>query len=421
MPPTPKTPKRQRKMRMPSTPRKRQKVVEVKKDNKGKWKVVAPKRSKQRRVIRSSGTELGGRFLRAPKANLFAKYTKNGAVTTREVGTSVTTTVTSSPVYVGHGTHANTGSISKLFFLCLVRELFERAGLEFVDFEAVIAPNMTIRVEYLASASDQSTKTTFTTTTNGKSATTIASDLQTAWEAIWGTFAGINNTYMTCAYMDIGTLTTQANHVHIDLRAINVEIFCKSDLKIQNRTNASGVDEDINSSENVANQPLFGKSYFGKGSGLLPKVQTNASFPALNVSTGTNFAGLLAYSPPSGLATTHLGEPPLPTLFTPKPKCSSASLLPGQIKYSSLTAVYRVKQKEMWSTIILADGGLGIAQKATDKYGKYHIMALEKTICVADSDSKPVVGVELNQRMGMKFNKLRKQHVAEVFQGQVFA
>lgn len=376
--------------------------------------------NRRKRITKTTGNsaEYGGKFSRKRRANTFSKYTKSGAVVSREVGSAITTTVNTYPVYVGHATHAHTAQITKLFFMCLVRNLFEKAGIEFISYEAIDAGAYVVAVSYTL-FNEGAAKAEFTTTTINKSFETIAADLESQWITLWTT-SGNKNSFMHTAELRYSTGATGANVAYIDLRGISVEVYAKSDLKVQNRTLASGADEDNNSTSNVGNQPLYGKSYSGKGTGMMTKFESAGNVTQLNVSTGTNFAGSLAYSPAAGEGK-YFGEPPLPTLFSPKPKFSNASLLPGQIKTSSLTAKMVIRQKELWNTLLYTDGGLGVAQKGTDQYGKYHIMALEKTMCVSATDTSPFIGYELNQRMGIKFNKLRRQHVSEIFTGQVFA
>jgi len=424
----PVTPQKKRKMKAPDAPRKRQryasKASKATQTRGGKRnKMTQTSRAKGKCRQKAVGGELGGKFLRDGSSNKFKQYTKNGAVLSKEVGTLATATIATYPIYVGHATHADSTTIHELFWMTAVRELYGKAGVQFTDFGQPGPGAYTIVVYYILGP-DNGAKSTFNVITVGKTYKTIANELFQLFRTQWDTPSGAQNLYVCQLELVYSTGATQALVASIDLTDVTVHVLCKSDLKLQNRTNAAGADDDINSSENVANQPLYGKSYSGKGTGLIPKVGFTGAVQPLNCSTtGTltqNPGGICVYAPVTGNASFY-GEPPLPTLFTPRPLCSKASLLPGVIKASTLVSELRIRQQDMWKTLI-GDAYSTQISNANQRrgYGKFHIIALEKVICVTASDTVPSVGVEMNQRMGLRFTKARKQHVSEIFKGQYF-
>ena len=359
--------------------------------------------------------QYAGRFSTRKRGNMFARYTKNGAVTTEEVGSVLTGTVNTAPLYVGHATHADSKNIQKLFFLVLVRALLEKAGLSITDFQEGVGSYEIILNAVVQN--EQAAPTNIVETTSGKTVETIASNLQATSKALWNTVGGQNVFYFISAEMNtVGLAANNHTVAMMDLRDIRIQCLSKSDLKIQNRTVATGTDEDTNTTENVANQPLYGKSYMGKGTGLYPK-QSSLLVGATPLNCTTQFGTVLYATTAADVK--YYGEPPLPTLFTPRPKYSNASLEPGKIKTSVLIAKMSILQKDFWKALLVDNTTVLTDQRAV-KYGKYHIFALEKNICVSAADSQPTIGIECNQRMGMIFTKAVKQHVPELFLGQTF-
>lgn len=416
----PSTPRRnpKRRMSVPGAPRRngqKRRVVGLERVKKRLFQNASARMKRRRAYIRSGQEgEYAGNFHRVAKSNVFDKFTKNGAVINKEYGGVITALNASTPVYTGHATHGDSKALQDLFFLTAVRMVVEKHGIALSNFYQQIG-DFQITMQYY-NGDDATSKVNITTPTTGFSLSQIAGILKGLWRTHWSTLNGQLNSYFASISLINNPTEPTATFAYVDLRDVYIEVFSKSNLKIQNRTIALGVDDDANSSENVANQPLYGRGYFGKGTGLLPKQAVQSSIPALNVETGT---GVLMYTPDGGNRVNY-GEPPLPTFFSPRPKMAVASLEPGKIKASVLTATFRISQKEFWKMLLLDDANIGTAKYSTAKYGKFHIFALEKTICATAADTKPSIGVEVNQRMGMVFKKAAKQHIQEISVEQTF-
>lgn len=369
-----------------------------------------------------------GKFSKRPKRNIFSKYTRQGFVTVQEWGSVITGANNSGPVFVGHATHADTWQQRTLFVYAMVREVFKRAGIFYDDVNAFSPGSFKVVVKYSIASSVQGNGA-ITEATAGKSMFTIMDNILN-FALPTNAYDGINALVNSAIgqqefFIDEILLCTDAAGenvlARVAMRDCNVEVFSKSDLKLQNRTVATGADEDVNSSENVANQPLYGKSYSGKGNGLVTKVSIQGSAEAKTLLC-SHESGMLAYAPSGVSALRYFGEPPLPTLFSYAPKMTSARLEPGHIKTSSLAHTWKCKQTDFWR-LVGKDAGTTVLSKgqiAETHIGKFRIFALEKIMTATSADTNPIVGAELQNRMGLILRFRRSSTCNEFQQVQQF-
>lgn len=372
------------------------------------------KTATKKRVQDSTSYVSGGKFSKKTKSNPFAKYTKNGIVTTQEVGSLSTGVVPSLPNYVGHATHANVYLIQRTFWRAVVRDIFTISGINIADIETDSPGTYNINVDYTTNLANADT--VIAVATAGKSYNQIANELYGAWNLITASLAGQSYLYITEVNLGDGSRVVAKR----DYKICKVHCYVKSDLKIQNRTVAGGADEDANTTENVANQPLYGKSYYGKGNGLICKIDSTAANPGKSLVVGDQ-TGLLNFVLPTIGTAFWLNEPPLPTLFTPKPKFTKANIEPGQIKTSSLSKKVVMKQTDMWQMLQLVpsvSNNQGRAQQS--RYGEYRIFAFEKMICATATDTSPLLGLDCNQRCGLYLKFIGNKDSAEVCEAQTY-
>lgn len=347
-----------------------------------------------------------------------APYTRRGMVTIRETGLVLTGnsgTSSTLPIFVGHATHAATFLILNTFYRALTRDIFKLHGNNIVDIETDSpGDGWTMNVEYA-------------TTTNGAATVISTSTTGRSYEQIALAFGSSFNTALiqqnAQEYIQINEVNLKdANGVVMakrDYRDATVHCLVKSDLKIQNRTVATGTDEDANSSENIANQPLYGKSYSGKGNGLLVKVDNTTA--SKGKSLVCNLNGMLAYK--NDAANYWLKEPPLPTLFAPRPRYSKASIEPGHVKTSTLVSKMRVKMTDFFNILqqrTAPGSDVTTGSRLQNLYGKFHILALEKMLVVSATDSPPTIGAEVNQQIGLYVAFKRVSDSAAVIENQLF-
>nr|QXN75704.1 MAG: capsid protein [Virus sp.] len=381
-------------------------------------------KTRRRRKQDTTAYTSGGKFSKKTKKNIFQKYTKKGVVMTKEHGTSVSGTVVSSgenagvqslPVYVGHSTHGDVYLICRAFWRAVVRDIFNLHGVNIVDMETESPGVFTIVINYTTNTDLADVQISQPTT--GASYNQIAGTLYTTWNTVTASAAGLGFLMIKDVTLTDGTRTLAKR----DYTTCKVHCLVKSDLKIQNRTIAAGTDEDANSTENVSNQPLYGKSYYGKGNGLLAKVQNTTANQGKSLLT-SEISGLLTYTLATFTQSLWLNEPPLPTLLEPKPKYTRANIEPGTIKTSSLVAKMTVKQSEIWQILQLipSQGLANRARAIQSRYGQYRIYAFEKMICASVNDTAPSLGMELNNRIGLYFSFPRNKAMAEICEKPTF-
>jgi len=358
-----------------------------------------------------------GKFGTGKKKNPFAPYTRKGVVSSKEfgcvvLGTTGTEGENSLPLYVGHATHGNVALMTRLFWRCVVRDIFQLQGINVADMQTDSPGAGVIYVEYQRNVNNASD--TFNQNCAGNSYIQIADGLYNSWDTIVKTNASRDLLIINEVLVEkTGDILAKR-----DYRDCYLHVLGKSDLKVQNRTVAQGTDEDANSTENVANCPLYGKSYTFKGSGLLTKVDSTAASQGKTLSVGED-TGVLAYR--NNINQYWLKEPPLPTLFTPRPKFGSVRLEPGTIKTSSLMKKVIFKQSDFWQLLSIQPGG-GTAKGANiqNRYGQGRIFSMEKMITVSAADTPPQVGLEMNLRYGMYLKFKGKTDSAEICDNQAF-
>lgn len=353
----------------------------------------------------------GGFFRKKGRKSTFARYTKYGTVTNVETGTSFSGTTPSVPLFVGHGTHANTLLMRRVFWRTIIRDLFTKHGNQIIDIETLGPGTGNVIVEYQVQSPNVA-PVTFTQATAGNTYNQIAG----------GIFSGINAVLTTVApnqYFYINEIRFESGGIvqsELDLRDVRLSFMCKSDLKVQNRTVAVGTDEDVNSAENVSNQPLYGKFYSGSGNGPVMKLdQGGATQKSLLCSDST---GILTKAP--AVSEFWLKDVPEREFFTPLPRSNKVSIEPGTVKTSSLTHTITIPQLDFWKMLTLNAPTGANSSGARQILGKYYIMALEKMICVSATDSNPTLGLELNQKMGCIINYKRIKNTAQVFEDPTY-
>lgn len=357
--------------------------------------------------------ESAGFFSKKPKKDIFQKYTKSGVVSTREVGVLVVGQNNTQPIFIGHATHGNAYDITVLFCRAIVREIFNQSGVRIKDMENESPGTYIIEVRYCIN-SVFAADAVVTLTTTGLSYIGISDSIRNSLVTAQSTVGGLNEFYITTVKLTSGTTLL----AQLDYQDTYVHVLAKSDLKIQNRTVATGTDEDVNSAENIANQPLYGKAYRGIGNGLVCKLDQGGAHAGKALVCSEFGSNVVAYA--TGTADFWLQEPPLPTLFTPYPKMSKASIEPGHVKTSSLIETWKCKQTDFWRLLSTTDADPRRNSRVQNKYGRFAIFALEKMLCVTAADSVPTVGAESNTRLGLMFTRPKAKMVAEVTEAHSF-
>ena len=172
----------------------------------------------------------------------------------------------------------------------------------------------------------------------------------------------------------------------------------KTSLKIQNRSVvAEGDDED-----DVTNVPLYGKIYYGNGTGLNPRKMTNQSAPTPLVFVSDLVTGTVINTVGDPEARNPYREPVQGNSFSNCRKTAKAHLEPGQIKTSVLRSTY-VHYFNTFHGLAhqYPDAGTEITAKRFREIGKFAVFALEKMINV-DLTAPIVVAMENNLEISTK-------------------
>lgn len=348
----------------------------------------------------------GGKFVRRKKSDPFALYSRKGLTVATEYGCVVAQTTNYFPLFVGHSTVGEIDTFRRMYYRCLIRDLYSKHGIHITSLEFESPGTGNVKISYQLDADAAAVVVNFPTA--GKSYEQLVSDIRGVFDPILGGVGTVVDYFqMNEILLDNGSITL----AKIDLKNCRLNIFVKSDLKIQNRTIAAGADEDANSTENIANQPLYGKSYSGKGQGMILKGTQGGASNAKSLLCSNN-SGLLAYAPPVGVY--WLREPPLPSSFEPKPLYHKASVEPGQIKTSSLTSKFSVKQVDFWRQFVYGPSTAAKGKAIGGNFGKFHIFALEKMMTVSATDTVPTIGLEKSARYGMFLTYPRPTTMLEI-------
>lgn len=168
----------------------------------------------------------------------------------------------------------------------------------------------------------------------------------------------------------------------LDLEFAYVTVYCKSSMKIQNRTvNAVGGNED-----SVDNVPLYGRSYGGIGNGALYAYKANAGMTKQLIASKSN--GYI-----EGTAADNLKEPWHQMYFQYVTEKGKVHLDPGFIKTSVLSTYRRMSLNQLNRRL----SQIAAATKVRDPFGKFRFFGLERMIdTVAEGAASIAVGVEIN-------------------------
>jgi len=301
-------------------------------------------------------------------------------------------------VYIGHSTFSG---IQTLELLCqvLLRKLFARAGVIVRDIHEGIrgyqanTSNMWRMVIVRQNKETGAVDTSVTYTTpfgTNTSIYQIVGDQQAVVTALWpGLYnvmydaaVGANGGDVLNVLMPTSIVlyqeeenNTQFFQFRAELKLENetVNIFSKSDLKIQNRSLASsgGTTADA-----VDANPLMGKLYRFNGGAPRARVGNVVfieSVPDMSGVITTRASNL------TGLGAQYMTEPPGPKMFWNCVGASNVKLQPGHIKYDSIVYKKSMQFHKFLKAMHMASGP---GQRQINLFGKSTLVALEDVINV---------------------------------------
>lgn len=358
-------------------------------------KMMLKKYRKPTRGGGSTGPVSGG-YMRSGRnaGNAFNKYASKGTIETMEAGITVTqlNINNSFPVAIGHSTLSPTN----FYFLLgrsILKDMLKKAGIPMPElddpFPFPVGTTIFITFQYDPLAGD-TTATAFTSI-GGSSFGDAANGIINQLVSIVAGQAEGNSLILKSANITTGTGPSSGYAASILLDTATVHYHSKSSLKVQNRTLALGADDDNNSTENVANQPLYGKSFDCPGGGLVFKQCGNGG---VNYALLPQEAGLIGEAMVQG----HCQEVPIPSMFVRVNKSAKVRLEPGQLKTSVLTHTVTMNLNKFIQQIVY---GTGKRLQQLGTVAKTRVIMLEKMITATAGDLPPSIAGEVNLRHGL--------------------
>jgi len=304
-------------------------------------------------------------------------------------------------MWIGH----NSAPIEKLwlnFWRVIIKKLLDRTGFPVRNFGEVLAqitPGDVVNISY--TVADGVVGSQSYTLTAADSADTIVVFL---FNNVALRLEGI--VFTQIAYLPttnaVGTGTDRPG-TKLDLEHAMIDVYCKSSMKIQNRTQNTSID-----SEAVDNVPLYGKIYSGNGNGvnMLTSTATGTQIQLL----ANNANGLITGSE----ADLAMSEPPHAWFFPGVSKAGKAHLEPGAIKTNVLTYKRKISIN-YFRKMIGRQFTLGVT-KAKLPFGKFCFFGFEKMIqTAAPAVGNITVGLEINHFIAMNMTLKHRSVSAMAF------
>lgn len=330
-----------------------------------------------------------------------AIYMKKGVVRTTEKNDIVTG---DQSVYIGHSTKVAHEEL-KLISLALAKHLLRKDGLLTTSMAQPINMNVPFRV--IMVYYEDSTTTAQLSSTLAFSGTATPEDVGDSIYEFFNQrmdngeaeFSGVSMN-LEKEYSDLTFVTS----TRVDLTCCYVNTWAKSDLKIQNRTTNDAEER----TDVVDNVPLYGKTYSGKGAGVVLKGNRTTPYlpfianEAHGAIVGSDGAQYLQ-DPPNGLSFMGVG-------FQGK-----AKLEPGEIKTSTLVSYMKNSLNKYLAKLNRVGTGWdnNLHRLYTD--GKFKMMGLEKMIDV-DAATNVVCAYEVNLKLGAYINESQNSITQPLFQ-----
>jgi len=173
---------------------------------------------------------------------------------------------------------------------------------------------------------------------------------------------------------DTGAGAGLMENMTIPIRDLRFAYKAKCDMKIQNRTTS----ETGSEADQVDNIPLYGKIYYGKGTGPICKDLHRVG----SVLVANQLNGIII---PPGSVPNSLLEPPPKYFFKNVQHVQKLALNPGEIKTISQTHSFTMGVNEVLKAVLPVGGGNSDIPNAT-QFGKFAMIGVEKILdCTSTS------------------------------------
>lgn len=203
----------------------------------------------------------------------------------------------------------------------------------------------------------------------------------------------------------------QFKQASMDLDGLLIDLYCTSEMTIQNRTLARTGTADESNMLDVANNPVAGKCYFGSGNGAQMRVDNNTA-PKAESFIGDQFTGRIFFNPDLGGGTNTdetravLNRPPTKAAFTNVSKVGGAMLRPGEMKKSKIAL-----SRKMYLHTFINHMFKNLDDGVTAHFcsvGSFKIFAFEKQCNTGVDEPSISVGYEINNVYRCTVNEIQK-------------
>lgn len=366
---------------------------------------MTPATTKVKRKRYSSGYMAGKKITKRKyrTAKRWRGKFSRGVNATYEKGGQITALYTA---YIGHSTGVRK-SIFQNVWRAIIKRLMELHGaIRIVNFQDVFSGSTRYTFAYRYQAGPASTA--ITTVTYVISATDTFDSIAAAIGALFNTTLYNNPQAVFQDVYFYDNAAPEEIKAMIQLKDLVVQLYIKSSLKMQNRS-IIGTDDNADQVDNV---PLFGKSYYGVGTGFVTRDSARLGGPEFIVDT--EYGHFDRSVSTRVAATQYLCEPPEPKQFMGAVKYGKINLNPGGVKTDTLFTSKTLTFNGL--VRIFAPQGYSLSQDYF-KFGKAGMFCFEK---ILETENPPtqniIVAYEHNIKMSVNLYEKKRSLPTEFFQ-----
>jgi hypothetical protein len=323
-------------------------------------------------------------------------YMDKGVVATLEQGDVVTNL--RAVTYLAHSTNPRDSTIN-IAIGAILKKLFNKAGIKIKnwDWDILDGANIPARIEIVYKERDGGARARHPILMPvTKTLRTMVNDFK-AWLDTF-TPGNFPTQFLELQYFhDIGTLgSSRLVAYEIDLQSVSLHLYCRSHMKIQNRTVNTPVNDQADDVDNV---PLYGRHFTVNGNGSMFRDYPDGGNTTPYLTTDKLW-GVLNYSVlAADTNTTLYQEVPLKSQLTGVKEHGNIHMDPGEVKTSSIAHEATIS----WNGLVqryYSKAGLNVTNKDAQRFtfGKTRILAMEKMInaVAVVADNAPRIAYEHN-------------------------
>jgi len=294
-------------------------------------------------------------------------------------------------VYLEHST-APMNTLAKYVIYALLKKLLNAAGIQFTAWEEIRAGRVqtgdTFALSYRKNMVDAPVSIGYTVVAGDVTYGAIADGF---WLVVYnnlincGALVGMQSNALLQLASYVGV--DGRHHAELNMRTCTISILTKSTLKMQNRSVNVITDDQ---SDDVNNVPLYGKSYQGRGNGLVPRDTSSRVVPCDSVYGWTMFGA----GPENQLA-----EPPQAYHFQYCKKSAKVHIGPGRIKTSVLTDKLNMSMDRFLRHVYALYTSSVADTNQYSTAGKIRLFALERPIAKQDGEA---IGINVSAEHDFK-------------------